>query len=59
MRASIKNRVKGTFHELKGTVKVAFGKTINSPRVAFAGRIEKAAGSVQANFGKIEKIVGW
>jgi len=59
MKASTKNRWEGTFHELKGTAKVAFGKTVNSPRVAFAGRVEKVAGIVQAKFGKVEKIIGW
>ena len=58
MKASTKNRLEGTFHELKGTARVAIGKTVNSPRTALAGRVEKAAGIAQAKFGKVEKIIG-
>ncbi len=58
MKASTKNRLEGTYHELKGAAKVAIGKTVNSPRVANEGRVEKAAGIVQAKFGKVEKIIG-
>ena len=58
MRASTKNRLEGTYHELKGTARVAIGKTVNSNRVVIAGHVEKVAGIVQAQVGKVEKIVG-
>ena len=58
MKASTKNRLEGTYHEIKGTVKEAVGKTVNSPRVAIAGHVEKAAGIVQTKVGKAEKIIG-
>jgi uncharacterized protein YjbJ (UPF0337 family) len=58
MKASTKNRLAGTYHEVKGAAKVAIGKTVNSPRVALEGRVEKAAGIVQAKVGKVEKSVG-
>jgi uncharacterized protein YjbJ (UPF0337 family) len=58
MKASTKNRLEGTFHEMKGAAKVAIGKTVNSPRVVIAGHVEKAAGIIQAKVGKAEKIIG-
>jgi len=58
MKASTKNRLEGTYHEMKGAVKEAVGKTVNSPRVAIAGHVEKTAGKAQAKVGKAEKIIG-
>jgi uncharacterized protein YjbJ (UPF0337 family) len=58
MKASTKDRLEGKYHEIKGTVKVAIGKAVNSPRVAIAGRVEKAAGIVQVKVGKAEKVIG-
>ena len=58
MRDSTKNRVEGTFHEMKGNVKAAVGKTFNSPKVAIEGHAERIAGKIQEKFGKVEKIIG-
>lgn len=58
MRASTKDRLEGTYHEIKGAAKVAIGKTVNSPRIALEGRVEKAAGIVQAKVGKVKKVIG-
>ncbi|KAF0221918.1 MAG: CsbD family [Geobacteraceae bacterium] len=58
MRGSTKNLVAGKYHAVKGEVKEAFGKAVNSPKVALEGRAEKIAGKVQEKFGKIKKAVG-
>jgi uncharacterized protein YjbJ (UPF0337 family) len=58
MRASTKDRLVGTYHEIKGAAKVAIGKTVNSPRLAIEGRVEKAAGIIRAKAGKVEKAIG-
>jgi uncharacterized protein YjbJ (UPF0337 family) len=58
MKASTKNRLEGTLHEMKGAVKAAIGKTVNSPRMTMAGHVEKTAGKVQEKLGKAEKIIG-
>jgi uncharacterized protein YjbJ (UPF0337 family) len=58
MKASTKDRLEGTYHEIKGAVRVAIGKAVNSPRVAIAGHVEKAAGTVQVKVGKAERVIG-
>jgi len=58
MKGSTKNFVEGKYHEVKGEVKEALGKAVNSPKVAIEGRAEKIAGKVQEKFSKIEKTVG-
>ena len=58
MRGSTKNLVEGKYHEIKGEAKAAFGKAVNSPKVAIEGHAEKFAGKVQETFAKIEKSVG-
>lgn len=59
MRASTKNLVNGKFHEVKGSVKTAFGSAMNSRRLAISGQIERVGGIVQSNFGRVEKVLGW
>jgi hypothetical protein len=42
----------GTYHEMKGGAKAAFGST-------FSGRVERAGGTMQATFGRVQKFFGW
>ncbi len=59
MKASTKNRVMGTYHEMKGGFKATIGSTLNSRRVAFSGRVERIGGSMQATYGRFQRFLGW
>jgi uncharacterized protein YjbJ (UPF0337 family) len=54
----MRNMVSGKYHEMKGGVKVAFGKATKSRKVTLKGRAEKLAGKVEQNFGKVKKTIG-
>ena len=45
-------------HDAKGTAKEAAGKLTNDPDLEAEGRIEKVAGIVQKQLGKLEKVIG-
>lgn len=58
MKSSIKDKVEGKFHEVKGKIKEIVGETVNSPKMAIEGRNERIAGIVQEQAGKAKKILG-
>jgi uncharacterized protein YjbJ (UPF0337 family) len=58
MKASMKNKVKGTFHEAKGKVKEIAGKITDNPKLEAEGTGEKIAGKVQEKIGQAEKVMG-
>ena len=45
MTQSMKDKIKGTLHEAKGTVKEKVGQVTNNPNLTAKGKIEKLAGS--------------
>lgn len=58
MKSSIRDKVEGTFHELKGTAKEIAGKLNKDPELEVEGNDEKIAGKVQAKIGQIKSVVG-
>jgi uncharacterized protein YjbJ (UPF0337 family) len=55
MKQSTKDKAKGTYHELKGSVKQKVGSATNNPRLQAEGLGEKLAGKLQKRIGKVEK----
>jgi uncharacterized protein YjbJ (UPF0337 family) len=58
MKKSIKDKVEGKAHELKGAAKETIGNVVNNPDLKTKGQAEKIAGKVQQKVGDAEKAVG-
>ena len=58
MKRSIGDKAKGTFHEVKGKVKVRIGRATNNPKLEAMGQVEKTGGTVQKKIGQLEKVLG-
>jgi len=58
MKKSTKDKAKGKFHEVKGTVKEKVGRATNNPDLEAKGIVEKVAGKVQKKIGQVEKVLG-
>jgi uncharacterized protein YjbJ (UPF0337 family) len=58
MKSSIKDKVKGTFHEAKGTVKEVAGEISDNPKLEAKGKAEKIAGKIQEKIGQVKKVLG-
>jgi uncharacterized protein YjbJ (UPF0337 family) len=58
MKASMRDRIKGELHEIKGRAKEKVGHITNSRRMAAAGRSETLAGTIQKKFGRIKRVFG-
>jgi uncharacterized protein YjbJ (UPF0337 family) len=57
MKTSAEDKMKGSFHELKGTIKEQVGKVINDGQLRAEGRIEKNTGKVQQQIGRAKESV--
>ena len=57
MKDSTKDKVEGTVHELKGTLKEKIGQATNNPDLETEGTAEKIGGKVQKKVGDIEKVI--
>jgi uncharacterized protein YjbJ (UPF0337 family) len=58
MKSSVKDKVKGTFHEAKGKAKEVAGKITDNPKLEAKGKVEKMAGKVQGKMGQVKKVLG-
>ena len=58
MKSSMKDKVKGTFHEAKGKVKEVAGKITDNPELEAKGKAEKIAGKAQEKIGQVKKVLG-
>jgi uncharacterized protein YjbJ (UPF0337 family) len=58
MKRSIRDKAKGTFHEVKGKVKERIGRATNNPKLEARGQVEKTGGKVQRKIGQLEKVLG-
>jgi uncharacterized protein YjbJ (UPF0337 family) len=56
MKDSIKDKVQGAVHEVKGAVKETIGHATNNPDLEAEGQGEKIAGKVQKKVGDVEKV---
>ena len=58
MKPSTKDAAKGTFHEVKGTVREKVGRATNNPDVAAEGQAERIGGKIQKKLGQVEILLG-
>jgi uncharacterized protein YjbJ (UPF0337 family) len=58
MKSSMKDKVKGTFHEAKGKAREIAGKITDNPKLEAKGKAEKITGKVQGKIGQIRKVLG-
>ena len=58
MKSSMKDKVKGTFHEAKGKVREVAGKISDNPKLEAKGKVEKIAGKAQEKLGQVKKVLG-
>ena len=58
MKSSMKDKVKGAFHEAKGAVKAMAGEITDNPKLEAKGKAEKLAGNVQEKIGRIKNVLG-
>ena len=56
MKSSTKDKIKGSFKEVKGKVKEETGKATGNPDFRDRGTVEKAGGKVQRKIGDVEKV---
>jgi len=58
MKSSTKDKVKGSFHEAKGTVKEMAGEITNNSNLEAKGKAEKVVGKVLEKIGQVKKVLG-
>jgi uncharacterized protein YjbJ (UPF0337 family) len=57
MKDSIKDKVEGTTHELKGAGKERLGHLTNDPNLEGKGKAENVAGKIQKKVGDVEEVL--
>jgi len=57
MKTSTKDKLKGSFHEVKGIIKEQVGKATNDRELKAEGKVEKNAGKVQQRIGDAKESV--
>jgi uncharacterized protein YjbJ (UPF0337 family) len=57
MKPSQNDQIKGTLHEVKGTLKEKAGKATNDPDLTADGQSEKLAGKIQKKIGQVEAVL--
>jgi uncharacterized protein YjbJ (UPF0337 family) len=57
MKPSMKDKIKGGFHEVKGTIKEEVGKVTNDRNLKAKGKAEKKAGELQQRIGRAKDTV--
>jgi uncharacterized protein YjbJ (UPF0337 family) len=58
MSSSMKDKVKGSFHEAKGKAKEMIGRNNADPDLEAQGTVEKLSGKVQKKVGQVKKVLG-
>jgi len=58
MSSSLKDKVKGSFHEAKGKVRELAGRNTNNRGLEAKGTVEKNAGKAQKKLGQIKTVLG-
>jgi uncharacterized protein YjbJ (UPF0337 family) len=56
MDDSTKDKVEGTLHDVKGTVKEKVGHLTNNPALEEEGTDQKVTGKIQKKVGDVEKV---
>ena len=55
MKTSTKDRIKGSFHEVKGTIKEQVGKVTNDRDLKAEGKAEKKVGKFNSGSAMLKK----
>jgi uncharacterized protein YjbJ (UPF0337 family) len=58
MADSTRDKVEGTAHDVKGTIKEKIGRATKDPDLEAEGTAEKIGGKVQKKVGDVEKVFG-
>ena len=58
MKSSMKDKVKGTFHQAKGKVREMAGEITDNPKLKAKGKAEEIAGKAQNKMGQVKKVLG-
>jgi len=58
MADSTRDKIEGTAHDVKGTIKEKIGQATNDPKLESEGAAEKVGGKVQKKVGDVEKVFG-
>ena len=58
MKSGLKDKIEGTFHEVKGAIKQEAGKLAEKPKLENAGAAEKLDGKIQKQVGKFKTALG-
>ncbi len=56
MKQSTKDQIKGTLHDVTGSVKEKVGKALDSPSLTAEGQNEKLSGKIQKKASQIERV---
>ena len=56
MSDSVKDKIEGKAHEVKGAVKQGVGRATNNPDMETEGQAEKVGGKVQKKVGDVEEV---
>jgi uncharacterized protein YjbJ (UPF0337 family) len=57
MKPSTSDKARGTFHEVKGTVKQKVGRALHKPGLQAEGQVEKIGGKIQKKLGQVERAL--
>ncbi len=57
MKQSMKDKIKGSLHEVKGSIKETAGEATNNDLLTVKGQIEKIAGKAQQKVGQMEEVL--
>jgi uncharacterized protein YjbJ (UPF0337 family) len=57
MKSSTRDKIDGSFHEMKGTIKEEAGKFINDRTLKAEGKAEKKSGKLQQRIGNAKEAV--
>jgi uncharacterized protein YjbJ (UPF0337 family) len=58
MKSSTRDKAEGTIHQVKGKVKEAIGKVVQSPKLEDEGKKEQLDGKIQEKIGEVKKVLG-
>ena len=57
MKASMRDQIRGSFHEMKGTLKENLGEIRDDAELRAEGKAEKQAGEIQRQIGTAKEAV--
>ena len=58
MKSSIRDKMEGTFHQVKGKIKKVAGKLSDNPDLEAEGDVEELTGKGQKKIGQVKKVFG-